>query len=117
MRMAEPASARTPARLLGKMNSTKCVIPPAPLFYRNLQMTLSDALETNSQNYESMLTRHLGRAEMVGHRDAETSSFRGKLQNLCLAPGGLKQTSPMTHYFPSGTAGVLNRIQIPFVAL
>jgi len=44
MRMAEPASAQTLARLLGKMNSMKCVIPPAPLFYRNLQMTPADQL-------------------------------------------------------------------------
>ena len=56
MRMAGPTSARILARLLGKMNSMTCVIPPAPLFYRNLQMALSNALETNSQDYEGTLT-------------------------------------------------------------
>jgi len=31
-----------------QINSTKCVISPAPLFHRNQQMALSDALETSS---------------------------------------------------------------------
>ena len=53
---------------------------------------------------------------LISGRDTEVSSFRRKLQNLCLVPGGLKQTSPMTHSL-SGTAGVLNGVQIPFVAL
>ena len=52
MRMMESTSARTLARLLGKMTSTAWVIPPAPLFYRNLQMALSDTLESHSQDYE-----------------------------------------------------------------
>ena len=33
------------ARLLGKMNATACVVPPAPLFYCHLLMALSSALE------------------------------------------------------------------------
>ena len=55
MRMAESTSARTLARLLGKMSSTANVIPPAPLFYRNLQMTLSNTLENHSQNYKGLV--------------------------------------------------------------
>ena len=46
-------SARNLAQLLGKMNATVCVIPPAPLFYRHLQMALSNTLERNNQNYEA----------------------------------------------------------------
>jgi len=46
-------SARALARLLGKMNATACVVSPAPLFYRHLQMALSSALEENAQNYDS----------------------------------------------------------------
>ena len=34
---AEPIPARALARLLGKMNATTEVIPPAPLFYRHLR--------------------------------------------------------------------------------
>ena len=49
----EVISVRALARLLGKMNATACVVPPAPLFYRHLQMTLSDALDRNTQNYSS----------------------------------------------------------------
>jgi len=53
----------------------------------------------------------------ISGRDTETAAFGGSYRTYNLAPEGLKQTSPMTHYSPSGTAGVLNRIQIPFVAL
>jgi len=49
------------AHLLGK------VIPPVALFYRNLQMTFSNA---NSQNFMGTMTQ-LGRAEMVKYRDAQ----------------------------------------------
>ncbi len=46
-------SARSLSRLIGKMNATNQVIPPAPLFYRNLQMSLHQALRiSHSQNYE-----------------------------------------------------------------
>ena len=38
-------SAHALACLLGKMNATACVVPPAPLFYRHLQMALSSVLE------------------------------------------------------------------------
>ena len=50
------ASARALSRLIGKMNATSQVIPPAPLFYRNLQMSCTQALERNFQNYDSELT-------------------------------------------------------------
>ena len=46
-------SARTLAQLLGKMNATNCVLPPAPLFCRHLQMALANTLERNSQCYEA----------------------------------------------------------------
>ena len=49
-------SARHLAQLLGKMNATVCVFPPAPLFYRHLQMALSNTLERNNQNYEALMT-------------------------------------------------------------
>ena len=43
------------ARLLGKMNSSNFVIPPAPLFYCHLQMALSNMLEENAQSYEAQI--------------------------------------------------------------
>ena len=36
--------------------SMVCVIPPAPLFYRHLQMALPNTLERNNQNYEALTT-------------------------------------------------------------
>ena len=49
-------SARNLAQLLGKMNVTVCVIPPAPLFYCHLQVALSNTLERSNQNYEAPMT-------------------------------------------------------------
>ena len=56
MATAEHTSARAIARLVGKMNATSRVIPPAPLFYRHLQMALSEALNSNSQCYETQVS-------------------------------------------------------------
>ena len=78
MRMAEPPSARTLARLLGKMNSTTCVIPPAPLFYRSLQMALSNTLETHSQNYEGLVMLLPDSLEELQWWDTEMSKWNGK---------------------------------------
>ena len=49
---AELVTACTFSRLLGKMNATNQVIPPAPLFYRSLQMDLTVALRSANQDYE-----------------------------------------------------------------
>ena len=49
-------TARALSRLVGKMQATSKVIPPAPLFYRHLQMRLTETLEQSSQNYDSFLT-------------------------------------------------------------
>ena len=48
----------------------------------------------------------------ISGRDTDVSSFQRKLQTSCLVPGLLKLTSPMTHFSPNGTVGVLNGIQI-----
>ena len=52
MARADQVSARALARLVGTMNATVQVIPPAPLFYHHLQMALSDTLNRSSQSYE-----------------------------------------------------------------
>ena len=46
-------SALTLSRLLGKLSHAAQAIPPAPLFYRNLQLCLQNALEAGSQDYSS----------------------------------------------------------------
>ena len=53
---AEHITNRTLSRLIGKMSATNQVIPPAPLFYRHLQMYLSESLRVSDQNYETSLT-------------------------------------------------------------
>ena len=53
---AELVSARSLSRLLGKMNATTEVIPPAPLFFRHLQMDLAAALRSAAQDYETQLS-------------------------------------------------------------
>ena len=49
-------TARALSRLLEKMQDTAKVIPPAPLFYRHLQMDLTGALDRSGQDYETELT-------------------------------------------------------------
>ena len=56
LRGAENVTARSLSRLIGKMQATNEVIPPAPLFYRHLQMDLKVALRAASQDYETNLT-------------------------------------------------------------
>ena len=51
----ELVSARALSRLLGKMNATTLVIPPAPLFFRQLQRVLSETLNQNAQDYDGPL--------------------------------------------------------------
>ena len=51
----EQVSGRALARLVGKMNATSQVIPPAPLFYRHLQMALSATLNQHSQCYKAQV--------------------------------------------------------------
>ena len=52
---AERVSACALSRLIGKMNATKPVFSPAPLFYRNLQIDLAAALRGADQDYETIL--------------------------------------------------------------
>ena len=51
----EQVTGRTLSRLIGKMNAANQVIPPAPLFYRSLQMELSAALREEDQDYETTI--------------------------------------------------------------
>ena len=73
-------------------------------------------LETMVNRNNSLMLPQLAVWHISG-RDTEINSFRRKLQTSCLVPGELKRTSPMTHYSPNDTAGVLNGVQIPFLVL
>ena len=74
MRMAESISARTLACLLGKMNSTACVISPAPpLVSKSTYGSLQHSGEplTGLRRSSIPTTSQPGRAEMVGYRDVQ----------------------------------------------
>jgi len=71
-------SARSLSRLLGKMNATTQVIPPAPLFYRHLQMTLTEALDKGGQNYETEISLPLDCVEELLWWDNHMSKWNGK---------------------------------------
>ena len=56
MMRAKQVSGRALARLVGKMNAASQVIPPAPLFFRHLQMTLADTLNQHHQCYDAQVS-------------------------------------------------------------
>uniref|UniRef100_A0A1X7TWZ5 Reverse transcriptase domain-containing protein n=1 Tax=Amphimedon queenslandica TaxID=400682 RepID=A0A1X7TWZ5_AMPQE len=75
---AELVTACTLSRLIGKMNATNQVIPPAPLFYRSLQMDLTEALRDASQDYEAELTLSPDSREELIWWDTQMIKWNGK---------------------------------------
>ena len=71
-------SARALSRLLTKMNAANQVIPPAPLFYRHLQMDLAEALRASNQDYESTLTLGSDSKEELIWWDNQMINWNGK---------------------------------------
>ncbi len=61
------------SRLIGKLNAANQVIPPAPLFYKYLQMDLSEALRRSGQNYDAR--GHSGGLESVREGQNKTVSI------------------------------------------
>ena len=59
------------ALYIGKMYDTSKVIPPSPLLYRHLQMSLTQALDQSLQNYDTVLTLSQDSREVVGHAHAQ----------------------------------------------
>ena len=75
---AEQVSARALSRLIGKMNATNQVIPPAPLFYRYLQMDLKAALRLSDQDYETFLSLSPGSKVELVWWDSQMIRWNGK---------------------------------------
>ena len=71
-------SARTLAQLLGKMNATNCVLPPAPLFCHQLQIALANTLERNSQCYEAQVLLTQDCLEELEWWNTNMSRWNGK---------------------------------------
>lgn len=61
---------RSLVRLLGKMNTT-AQVPPAPLFFRNLQMSPTHALDQSSQCYETEVSLHQDTKQELGWWDSQ----------------------------------------------
>jgi hypothetical protein len=58
------------------MNATNQVIPPAPLFYRHLQMDLAKALRAADQDYETTLTLSQNSREKLSGWDIQMVKIR-----------------------------------------
>ena len=75
---ADPIPDRLLARLVGKMNATKEVIPPAPLFFRHLQRDLSAALHAAEQDYETEVRLSPGSGEELTWWDTHMVRWNGR---------------------------------------
>ena len=75
---AELVTARTLSRLIGKMNATNQVIPPAPLFYRSLQMDLTMALRRVDRDYETHLNLSPDSREELIWWDTQMIKWNGR---------------------------------------
>ena len=75
---AGQSSARALSRLIGKLNAANQVIPPAPLFYRHLQMDLATALRAADQDYETSLTLSSDSREELMWWDSQMIKWNGK---------------------------------------
>lgn len=71
-------SAHALSRLIGKMNATNQVIPPAPLFYRQLQMDLKTALRAADQDYQTTLTLSFNSRKELIWWDTQMAKWNGK---------------------------------------
>ena len=69
---------RALSRLIGKMNATNQVIPPAPLFYRSLQIDLASALRKGNQDYETYLVLSPDSREELIWWDTQMINWNGR---------------------------------------
>ena len=75
---AEQITNRALSRLIGKMSAANQVIPPSPLFYRHLQMDLTESLRVSDQNYETTLTLSHESKEELTWWDTQMSKWNGR---------------------------------------
>ncbi len=69
---------RALSRLVGKMNAASHTIPPAPLFFRNLQMAMTEALNASNQNYEVVVMLSQDYLDELRWWDYHLSQWNGK---------------------------------------
>ncbi len=69
---------RALSRLVGKMNAASHTIPPAPLFFRNLQMAMTETLNASNQNYEVEVALSQDCLDELRWWDYHLSQWNGK---------------------------------------
>ena len=66
------------SRLIGKMSAANQVIPPSPLFYRHLQMDLTESLRVSDHNYDTTLTLSHENKEELTWWDTQRRKWNGQ---------------------------------------
>ena len=114
----EMIPSRILAQLLGKMNATNCVLPPGPLFYCHLQisMALTNTLDQSSQCYEAHVPLTLACKEELEWWDNNMCRWNGKTLiqriTICRAQeAAKKQRSEMSNTTPGAVFAVKQRRQ------
>ena len=75
---SSPITARQLAQMIGKLHAESQAVLPAPLFYRSLQGDLQIALNSSSQNYNSLLTLSQPAQEELAWWQDKLSHWNGK---------------------------------------
>ena len=75
---SSPITARQLAQIIGKLHAASQAVLPAPLFYRSLQGDLQRALNSSSQNYNSLLTLSQPAQEELAWWQDKSSHWNGK---------------------------------------
>ena len=76
--MLDHPTTRSLSQLLGKLNATNPALQMAPLFCHSLQSCLKQALETNSQDYNSIVQLSLQALEDLQWWEVHLSKWNGR---------------------------------------
>ena len=83
MTRSTTVSVRTVARLIGKMSAASHAVPPAPLFYRHLQMLVSSTVNSSSQGYGETVRLTQDCLEELEWWNHQLSQWNGKSVLTC----------------------------------
>uniref|UniRef100_A0A1X7VXA7 Uncharacterized protein n=1 Tax=Amphimedon queenslandica TaxID=400682 RepID=A0A1X7VXA7_AMPQE len=86
------------------MNATNQVIPPAPLFYRSLQMNLTEALRDASQDFEAELTLSTDSWEELIWWDTQMLKWNGKTV-LAMEPDPIIESDAISQEWGASSQG------------
>lgn len=92
------------------------VVSNSPIHHDRLSWTHHSEAGANDQSESSPNVTSIRHVAYLRKRYRDQQLLK-RLQTSCSTLGGPKPTNPMTHCFPIGVAGVLHRVQIPFLDL